>query len=121
MVLFIDATRAGPAPFVFHEVVARREITPSTHALSPESLLDICARVLKTPPPPAFVLAVKGESFELGDGLSSEGAARAEAAWTFLRGLMETREVEAWRAAAGSLFDPPVAVIASSAPAFGRP
>ena len=98
MALFIDATRKDPAPFGFSEIAPRSEITPSTHALSPEALLDIYARVLKRPPPPAFVLAVKGESFELGEGFSPEGAARLEEAWAFLRELMAKPQPESWRA-----------------------
>jgi hydrogenase maturation protease len=97
MVLFIDAARSGPAPFGFQEVAARCEITPSTHALSPEALLDIYARVLKTPPPPAFVLGVRGESFELGEGLSAQGQLRFEESWRFVRALMEKPELKYWR------------------------
>jgi len=100
MLLFIDAARRGPAPFGFTEIGPRQEITPSTHALSPESLLDIYARVLKSQPPPAFVLAVRGESFGLGEGLSSDGAERLELAWAFLSELMATRRVAAWRSEA---------------------
>ena len=100
LALFIDAARAGPAPFGFREIAPRNETTPSTHALSPEALLDIATRVLKTQPPPAFMLAVRGESFGLGEGLSSEGAERLEAAWRFLQGLIDSREIEAWRSAA---------------------
>jgi hydrogenase maturation protease len=119
MVLFIDAARQGPAPFGFTEIGPRHEITPSTHALSPESLLDIYAQVLKAEPPPAFVLAVKGERFALGEGLSEEGAARLEAAWDFLGGLMKRREVEAWRAEAGFLFDEQATVVANALATVG--
>lgn len=99
LALFVDAGRAGMAPFFFHEVRAHAEATPSTHALSPAALLDVYARVLGEPPP-AFVLGVLGERFELGEGLSAVGAERLEAAWVFARARLENRTVEAWRKAA---------------------
>ena len=43
--------------------------------------------------------ACAASSFELGEGLSDEGAARLEAAWEFLRELMRERSLEAWRRA----------------------
>jgi hydrogenase maturation protease len=96
LALFVDAARAGDAPFFFHEVHANPETTPSTHALSPAALLDVYARV-RGAPPPAFVLGVRGERFELGEGLSPEGAERLEAAWRFTRTLFERPDVESWR------------------------
>jgi hydrogenase maturation protease len=56
-------------------------------------------------PPPSFVLCMRGERFELGEGLSAEASGRLEAAWVFLQGLMEKRGVEEWRrvAEAGGL------------------
>ncbi len=96
LALFIDASRVGGAPFSFREVLPKAEMTPSTHALSPSTLLDIYAKI-KGDPPPAFVLGVKGESFALGDGLSEAAAARLEAAWSFLLGLIERADAESWR------------------------
>ena len=100
LALFIDAGKGTPAPFAFAEITGRRDATHSTHALSPEALLDAYARALGRKPPPAFTLCLRGESFELGEGLSPQGAERLEAAWAFLRGLMQAPSVEKWRAAA---------------------
>jgi|SRR5271166_4883074 len=99
--LFIDAGKGTPAPFAFAEIVARRDPSHTTHALSPAALLDACARALGHAPPPAFSLCVRGESFELGEGLSSQGAERLEAAWAFLQELMRAPSVEAWRETVG--------------------
>ena len=97
--LFIDAGRGTPAPFTFREIGARAGMTHTTHALAPESVLDVYAQLRRVPPPPSFALCVRGESFELGEGLSNEGAARLEMAWEFLRELMRERSLEAWRRA----------------------
>jgi hydrogenase maturation protease len=98
--LFLDAGRGTPAPFVFTEVEPRRGESYTSHAIAPEAVLDVYARSLGKTPPPSFTLCVAGERFELGEGLSPEGAERLEAAWDFLQGLMRDRTVEAWRRAA---------------------
>ncbi len=98
--LFLDAGRDTPAPFSFAEIAPKRDATHTTHALAPEAVLDVYARTLAKTPPPSFMLCVRGETFELGEGLSAEAAGRLEAAWDFLQGLMRERSVEAWRRAA---------------------
>jgi len=98
--LFIDAGRDTPAPFAFAEIAPRRVATHSTHAIAPEAVLDVCARTLGKPAPPSFTLCVRGERFELGEGLSVQAAGRLEEAWEFLHRLMREPTVEAWRRAA---------------------
>lgn len=82
--LFIDAGEGTPAPFTL--LPAQPEDVPghSTHALSPAAVLAVCRRVAGEPPP-ASVLCVRGESFELGADLSPAAAAHLEAAWRALR------------------------------------
>jgi hydrogenase maturation protease len=87
LALFIDAGKDTPAPFSFGEIFPRDGMTHTTHALSPDSVLAVFRKVTGKPPPPAFLLCVRGESFELGQGLSAEGAARLESAWGFLKNL----------------------------------
>jgi len=94
--LFIDAGKGTPAPFAFSRLAPKRDTTHSTHALSPEAVLDVYAQVRGEAPPPAFALCVRGESFELGEGLSRAGVERLEAAWDFVQRLMAERSVEAW-------------------------
>ena len=101
--LFVDAGRDTPAPFSFAEIAPKRDITHSTHAIAPEAVLDVYARTLRRPPPPSFTLLVRGERFELGEGLTAEAGERLEAAWEFLQGLMRERTVEAWRRAVRAL------------------
>ncbi len=95
--LFLDAGKDTPAPFAFAEIAPRRGETMTTHALAPEAVLDVYQLTLAKTPPPSFTLCVRGESFELGEGLSPEAADRLEAAWGFLQGLMRERTLEAWR------------------------
>ena len=97
LALFLDAGKDTPAPFVFSEIEAALVPTPTTHALAPEAVLDVYARALGRSPPRAFTLCIRGDRFELGEGLSPEAGERLEAAWAFVQGLMGERSVEAWR------------------------
>jgi hydrogenase maturation protease len=99
--LFLDAGKDTPAPFSFAEIGPERDESHTTHALAPEAVLDVYARSLRRPPPPAFTLCMRGERFELGEGLSTEASERLEAAWAFVQGLMGERSVEDWRRKAG--------------------
>jgi hydrogenase maturation protease len=98
--LFLDAGRGTPAPYAFTEIGPQRRESHTTHALAPEAVLDVYARALRRTPPYSFTLCMRGERFELGEGLSAEASGRLEAAWVFLQGLMEKRGVEVWRRAA---------------------
>ncbi len=102
LALFLDAGRETPHPFVFAEIFARRDASHTTHALSPEAVLDVCARSLGRAPPPSFKLIVRGERFGLGEPLSGEAQERLETAWSFLRDLLTRRTVELWRSAAAA-------------------
>jgi hydrogenase maturation protein HypF len=83
-VLFVDASVSATAPF---EVLALRPVADasvSSHALSPEAVLETCARALGTPPPPARALALRGEAFGLGVPMSDAAAWHLEAGLGFL-------------------------------------
>ncbi|MGD0764179.1 MAG: hydrogenase maturation protease [Roseiarcus sp.] len=98
--LFVDAGKDTPAPFSFRAIARRRATTHTSHALAPEAVLDVYAQVKGRAPPPAFALCVRGQSFELGEGLSHEGTKRLEAAWAFVQTLMLERSLAAWERAA---------------------
>jgi hydrogenase maturation protease len=84
-VIFVDAGTGTPAPFEWRAVGADAKFLHTSHALSPEAVLETYARVHDGPPPDAWVLCVRGEAYELGAGLSAAGVAHLEAAWRALR------------------------------------
>jgi hydrogenase maturation protease len=81
-VVFVDASVRAQGPYEYARVEARRDESVSTHALSPAALLDTCRRVFGDPPP-AWTLAIRGERFELGEGLSPGAEASLDAALGF--------------------------------------
>lgn len=82
-VIFVDASLDAPPPYTFEPATARADASFSSHELSPQAVLHAC-QSLFGPPPPAHVLAIRGESFALGEPLSEAAAAHLEAAFAFL-------------------------------------
>lgn len=97
LALFIDAGTGTAAPFDFYPIrAAHPPVARSTHALPPEGVLDVYRQFNAAEPPPSFILCVRGESFELGEGLSPAGSAHVEAAWALLTQLCAQPDPEAW-------------------------
>jgi hydrogenase maturation protease len=86
-VIFVDAGTGTPAPFELRRAHPAQDVLHTSHALSPEAVLATFARINSATPPEAWVLCVRGESFELGEALSATAAGHLELAWTALIGL----------------------------------
>ena len=97
-VLFVDAAWPGPAGLAVAaaEGVTLTPITAdaaaplSSHALRPQAVLHVCG-ALKQPVPPAWQLAIEGQSFELGAPLSDAARAHLGQAVDIARGWIEAR------------------------------
>jgi hydrogenase maturation protease len=70
-VLFIDAAMGGlDQPFSAGPIGPARDGTITTHAASPQGIMQVFQDLTGRAPPPATLLAIYGQSFELGDDLS---------------------------------------------------
>ena len=98
LALFIDAGQDTPAPFIFRQLWPLELATPSTHAWSPESVLAVLPRIGEPVSPPAFLLCVAGERFELGEGVSAVAIGHADRAFELLQDLCRAPALEAWSA-----------------------
>ena len=83
-VVFVDATKEGKAPFEFRPLAPQKEISFSTHAMPPESVLAL-ADELYGARPPAWILAIRGEAWEPNAALSAAALAHLAAAREFLQ------------------------------------
>lgn len=99
LVLFVDASVASPAPFDFSEIEPRRDNSYTSHAMTPQSVLDVYGKILRSQPPPSFLLSIRGESFELGASLSSAAREHLDAACTFVDRLLASPQPDSWRLA----------------------
>ncbi len=84
-VLFVDASMVCGAPFEVTQLRARRDTGASSHAMSPQAVMQVFADVLGRDPPPCTLLAIRGASFELGDAPRPEALAHLEAAVQWAR------------------------------------
>ena len=66
-ILFIDASLNCTAPFETTPLQAVQDASFTTHAMSPQALMQVFVDLHGTTPPPCTLLAIRGESFELGD------------------------------------------------------
>lgn len=82
-VVFVDASVRASSPFEYTRVTPGRQVSHTTHAMSPEALLGTYRDVLGEPPP-SFVLAIHGERFELGEPLSAAARDNLDAAVRYL-------------------------------------
>lgn len=82
--VFVDAALCGPEPFAFVRVAPDRDASITTHAMSPGALLRVYRQVTGTAPPAAWLLAIRGYRFGLGEGMSPGARANLDAATAFL-------------------------------------
>lgn len=69
-VLFVDASLDAPAPCSLSRIEAVRDASFTTHAMSPQAVLKVYADIDGGEPPTCWLLAIRGECFELGEPLS---------------------------------------------------
>jgi Ni,Fe-hydrogenase maturation factor len=74
-----------------------RDISFTTHAISPASVLDVYQTMKKTIPPPCFLLAIGAESFELGDGLSDNAKNNFAHATKLINDLLNNLTIGYWQ------------------------
>ena len=84
-VLFVDASLDGLTPFQVSAPQARRDHSFTSHALSPQALLQVFVDLHGLAPPASTLLAIRGEAFELGEPLSTTAAQNLAAAIAWAR------------------------------------
>jgi hydrogenase maturation protease len=89
-VLFVDASMSATAPFAVSALRPRRDASFTSHALSPEAVLQAYRDVERREPPPAWLVAIHGDRFDLGSGLSAAAADNLAAALTWARDWLVT-------------------------------
>jgi hydrogenase maturation protease len=101
LALFIDAGANTPAPYTFQRIAPATGIAHTTHELPPEAVLQVYRQTEGAEPPPAFVLCVRGEKFDLGEPLTAAASAHVAAAFDLLVLLFRQPALAAWARVAG--------------------
>ena len=89
-VLFVDASLNCVAPFEVTRPQARQDISYTSHALSPEAVLQVFLDTQSYAAPPAYQLAIRGERFELGETVSPAAQTHLAAALTWAQDWLMT-------------------------------
>ncbi|NOT12298.1 MAG: hydrogenase maturation protease [Methylococcaceae bacterium] len=97
LVLFVDASVSCAGAYEFVEIQPALDKSYTTHAMSPAAVLAVYQSIKGQVPPPSFLLSIKGESFELGDGLSADAQNHLQQASQFADQLLERTSLNQWR------------------------
>ncbi len=79
-VLFVDASLTTEPPFSVCLLEPCRDASFSSHAMSPQALLHTWRQLESQPAPPCWLLAIRGEKFELGEKTSAAADENLQAA-----------------------------------------
>ncbi len=96
LVLFIDAAVNCKTAFNFTRLESIKDNSYSTHAMSPNAVLQVYQEITKQQPPPCFLLSIQGIRFELGESLSQQASSNLQQAICFTERLLETADVNVW-------------------------
>jgi hydrogenase maturation protease len=80
-VLFIDASVSAQPPYELQPLQAERDASYTTHAMSPGAVLAVYEQINDAPPPPAYMLSIRGYEFELGQALTQQAGVNLQAAY----------------------------------------
>ncbi len=83
-VILVDADVSLAAPYRLEPIVADRDASYTTHAMSPGALLWVHTQIGYGPPPPCYLLRIRGYHFALGAPLSAGARDNLERAEGFL-------------------------------------
>lgn len=66
-ILFVDASLDAPAPFSLKVIAPEKDTSFTTHAMTPQAVLQVYWEVEHEAPPAAWLLAIRGRNFTLGE------------------------------------------------------
>jgi hydrogenase maturation protease len=96
LLLFIDAGMETPSPFSFYRAQPGQTPVLYSHALTPEALLKVYTQFYQETPPDAFILCIRGASFELGEPPSPAAMIHLAQAQAFVQQLLLEPDATSW-------------------------
>ncbi|HEX8962811.1 MAG TPA: hydrogenase maturation protease [Rhodocyclaceae bacterium] len=84
-ILFVDASLDAAAPFAAGRIGPAKDASFTTHAMSPQAVLQVYRDLEDQEPPPCWLLAIRGERFELGEPPTAAAERHLDAALEWAR------------------------------------
>ena len=88
--LFVDASVAIESGFAIEQIGPSDEGNFSTHAISPQALLNVHRQTTSEPQPPAYLLHVAAREFALGDDMGETAQNAIDEAFAFVKDLLDS-------------------------------
>jgi hydrogenase maturation protease len=87
-VLFVDASVDCAAPFEVQMLRSATQHQLTTHAMSPQAVMQVYERLNGHPAPPCTLLAIRAQQFELGDAIGEAAQAHLAQALDWFTGWL---------------------------------
>jgi hydrogenase maturation protease len=97
LVVFVDASVKSEIAFEFTRLQPVRDLSHTTHAMSPAAILDTYQTIKKETPPPCFLLAIGADSFELGEDLGNTARQNLAKACEFMNTILNNPTFDFWQ------------------------
>jgi hydrogenase maturation protease len=94
LAIFIDASVDCPEPWELRKLAPENRNDFTTHAMLPETVLETCVQVYGKQTP-SYVLAVRGDNFDLGAPQSAEFSRRIKSAADLLSEILRSDDAAA--------------------------
>lgn len=96
LVLLVDAIHNIKPSFTFTRVRPSADRNFTDHALTPSALLSVFQKTSQIKEPRLFLLAISGQSFELGESLLPQTKLNLTAAHMFTQNLIRQQSLAYW-------------------------
>ncbi len=93
-VLFVDGSVNCAMPFEIATLRPSRDSGFTTHAISPEAVMQVYRDLYRVEPPPCMLLAIRGMRFELGEPLDPLALGHLALALAWGQSWLENRAME---------------------------
>jgi hydrogenase maturation protease len=83
-IIFVDASISCLEPFECQPLLAEKDDSFTTHAMSPSSVLAVYKQIRQCDPPPAWLLTIRAYEFGLGKSMSEQAKANLQKAFRYI-------------------------------------
>ncbi|MGD0959231.1 MAG: hydrogenase maturation protease [Methylomonas sp.] len=96
LILFVDAALGIADAFSFQKLLPAKDLSYSSHAMSPAAVLHVYQTITGLVPPPSFLLAIQAIQCELGGDLSVQATRNLHLACDFTKLLLAEPKLTTW-------------------------